>query len=95
MRAFQEQHQDSRESKFIEWFVRLPGFVRRLFLWALFKNPQRIKDFYGTVLVTSLECLEQGVDGEFRCPITPSNSPWVALVKSRGWLIIVSKCAST
>ena len=54
IRAFQAGHTSSRESKFIEWFVRLPGFVRRLFLWALFKNPQLIKDYYGTVLVTSV-----------------------------------------
>jgi len=54
IRAFQSGHQSSRESKFIEWFVRLPGFVRRLFLWALFKNPQLIKEYYGTVLVTSV-----------------------------------------
>ncbi len=54
IRAFQEGHEESRESKFIEWFVRLPGFVRRFFLWVLFKNPQLIKDYYGTVLVSSV-----------------------------------------
>lgn len=54
IRAFQNEHKSSQESKFIEWFVRLPGFVRRLFLWTLFKNPQLVKDYYGTVLVTSV-----------------------------------------
>jgi hypothetical protein len=54
IRAFQNEHESSRESKFIEWFVRLPGFLRRLFLWGLFKNPHLIKDYYGTVLVTSI-----------------------------------------
>ncbi len=54
IRAFQAGHEESRESKFIEWFVRLPGFVRRFFLWVLFKNPQMIKDYYGTVLVSSV-----------------------------------------
>lgn len=54
IRAFQSQHQSSGESKFIDRFVRLPGFVRRLFLKALFKNPQWIKDYYGTVLVSSV-----------------------------------------
>lgn len=54
IRAFQDQHQSSQESKFIDWFVRLPGFVRRLFLWVLFKNPQLLKEYYGTVLVTSV-----------------------------------------
>jgi len=54
IRAFQNQHESSPESNFITWFVRLPGFVRRLFLWALFKNPRLLKEYYGTVLVTSI-----------------------------------------
>jgi len=54
IRAFQHEHKSSQEAKFIEWFVRLPGFVRRLFLWVLFKHPQRLKQYYGTVLVTSI-----------------------------------------
>lgn len=54
IRAFQSQHKSSHEAQFIEWFVRLPGSIRRLFLWSLFKNPQRLKHYYGTVLVTSI-----------------------------------------
>ncbi len=54
IRAFQNQHQSSQESKFIDWFVRLPGFMRRLFLWALFKNPHMLKQYYGTVMVSSV-----------------------------------------
>ena len=54
IRAFQNQHESSQESKFIDWFVRLPGFIRRLFLWGLFKNPYYLKEYYGTVLVSSL-----------------------------------------
>jgi pyruvate/2-oxoglutarate dehydrogenase complex dihydrolipoamide acyltransferase (E2) component len=54
IRAFQNQHESSQESKFIDWFVRLPGFIRRLFLWVLLKNPNLVKDYYGTVLVTSI-----------------------------------------
>lgn len=54
IRAFQTQHESSQESKFIDWFVRLPGFIRRLFLWFLFKQPQLLKEYYGTVLVSSI-----------------------------------------
>jgi pyruvate/2-oxoglutarate dehydrogenase complex dihydrolipoamide acyltransferase (E2) component len=54
IRAFQNQHESSPESKFIDWFVKLPGFIRRLFLRVLFMNPQLIKNYYGTVLVTSI-----------------------------------------
>jgi hypothetical protein len=31
IRAFQYQYESSQESKFIEWFVQLPGCVRRFF----------------------------------------------------------------
>jgi pyruvate/2-oxoglutarate dehydrogenase complex dihydrolipoamide acyltransferase (E2) component len=54
IRAFQQEYKSSQEAKFIEWFVLLPQFVRRLFLWALFKKPQLIKAYYGTVLVSSV-----------------------------------------
>ncbi|MCC6147651.1 MAG: 2-oxo acid dehydrogenase subunit E2 [Anaerolineaceae bacterium] len=54
IRIFQGGHQNSRESKFIEWFVRLPGFIRRISLRVLLKNPQLIKEYYGTVLVSSV-----------------------------------------
>ncbi len=54
IRTFQNQHEGSQESKFIDWFVRLPGFVRRLFLWGLFRNPRYLKEYYGTVLVSSV-----------------------------------------
>jgi hypothetical protein len=54
IRTFQNEHESSQESKFIEWLVRLPGFFRRLFLWTLFRSPQLIKEYYGTVMVTSV-----------------------------------------
>ena len=54
IRAFQKGHESSGEAKFIKWFVRLPGFIRRAFLWVLFKNPRLVKQYYGTVLVTSI-----------------------------------------
>ena len=60
IRAFQQEHKSSQESKFIEWFVLLPGFARRLFLWALFKDPRLIKDYYGTVLLTSVGMFGEG-----------------------------------
>lgn len=58
--AFQRGHAASPETRFIEWFVRLPGFVRRLFLWALFQDPHRIKRLYGTVLVSSIGMFGSG-----------------------------------
>ena len=60
IRAFQQGHTRSQESKFIDWFVLLPGFVRRLCLWMMFQHPQLIKDYYGTVLVTSVGMFGNG-----------------------------------
>lgn len=67
IRAFQREHKRSQESKFIEWFVLLPGFVRRLFLRWLFKNPLRIKKYYGTVLVSSVGMF--GTGGGWGIPV--------------------------
>jgi pyruvate/2-oxoglutarate dehydrogenase complex dihydrolipoamide acyltransferase (E2) component len=71
IRTFQSQHQSSQESKFIDWFVQLPGFIRRLFLWILFKNPQLIKEYYGTVLVSSVGMF--GVGSGWGIPV-PNHS---------------------
>lgn len=54
VKNFQTHHQESKESKAIDLFVRLPGLIRRLFLSILMKNPQMVKNLYGTVLVSSI-----------------------------------------
>jgi hypothetical protein len=76
IRAFQQEHQGSAESKFIDWFVQMPAFVRRSFLWALFQNPQRLKEFYGTVLVSSIGMF--GAGGGWGIPV-PNHSLQVTL----------------
>jgi hypothetical protein len=60
IRAFQQEHEQSQESKLIEWFVLLPGFARRAALRMLFKNPHWIKTYYGTVMVTSIGMFGDG-----------------------------------
>ena len=54
IRTYQTAHEAGAESQFINLFVRLPGFARRLFLRALLKSPQMVKDYYGTVLLSSI-----------------------------------------
>jgi hypothetical protein len=54
IRAFQQEHPGSQEAQFIDGFVRLPGFARRMLLAALFKSPQLIKSYYGTVMMSSI-----------------------------------------
>lgn len=60
VRAFQAGHAASQEAKFIGWFVRLPGFIRRLFYGALFRNPHWLKEYYGTVIVTAIGMFGDG-----------------------------------
>jgi pyruvate/2-oxoglutarate dehydrogenase complex dihydrolipoamide acyltransferase (E2) component len=60
IRAFQAGHAGSREAKFIHRFVRLPGFVRRIFYWILFKNPHWLKENFGTVIVTAVGMFGSG-----------------------------------
>jgi len=67
VRAFQARHAGSREARFIRWFVLLPGFIRRTLLWVLFKNPHRLKEYFGTVLVTSIGMF--GTGGGWGIPV--------------------------
>jgi pyruvate/2-oxoglutarate dehydrogenase complex dihydrolipoamide acyltransferase (E2) component len=61
IRAFQVEHEGSQEARFIQWFVLLPGFIRRLFLGILFKNPHWLKDMNGTVSLTSVGMFGSGI----------------------------------
>ena len=54
IRAFQTAHEASRESEFIRWFVLLPGFIRRFFIRFLARNPLRMKEYSGTVSLSSI-----------------------------------------
>jgi len=76
IRTFQSQHQSSQESKFIDRFVQLPRFIRRLFLWALFKNPEWIKQYYGTVLISSVGMF--GLGAGWAIPV-PNHSLQITL----------------
>jgi pyruvate/2-oxoglutarate dehydrogenase complex dihydrolipoamide acyltransferase (E2) component len=60
IRAFQAGHEGSREAKFISRFVLLPGFIRRLFLGFLLKNPHLVKEMNGTVLMTAVGMFGSG-----------------------------------
>jgi pyruvate/2-oxoglutarate dehydrogenase complex dihydrolipoamide acyltransferase (E2) component len=60
IRAFQNQHENSEETKFILWFERLPGFLRRLMLKVMLRTPKLVKDLYGTVMVSSIGMFGSG-----------------------------------
>lgn len=68
IRTFQREFKNSEESRFIEWFVRLPGLFRRLFYLGLFKNPHMLKANFGTVMMTSVGMFGDG--GGWAIPVT-------------------------
>lgn len=68
IRAFQAEHEGSREAKFIRWFVLLPGLIRRLYLGILSKNPHLLKEMNGTVLMTAVGMFGGG--GGWGIPVT-------------------------
>jgi pyruvate/2-oxoglutarate dehydrogenase complex dihydrolipoamide acyltransferase (E2) component len=59
IRAFQ-QNPGGGEQRAIEWFVRLPGCLRRAVLRAMFRNPARLKQLNGTVSLSSIGMFGQG-----------------------------------
>ncbi len=68
IRAFQAGHAAGQEARFIEKFVLLPGFVRRLFLRILLKSPQRLKAMNGTVALSSVGMF--GAGGGWGLPVS-------------------------
>jgi hypothetical protein len=60
LRAFQGAPERSDEAQFLRWFVRLPGFARRLFYGVLFRRPQLIKQYFGTVALSSIGMFGSG-----------------------------------
>lgn len=68
IRTFQNNHAQGREAKFIDWFVLLPGFLRRFFLRMLFRNPHWLKEMNGTVALTSVGMF--GTGGGWGLPVS-------------------------
>jgi len=52
----------------LQWFVRLPSFLRRLMQWFVFKNPKWIKRHAGTVELTAIGMSGSGGGFGFYCP---------------------------
>jgi hypothetical protein len=60
IRAFQQNPAASGENRAINWFVRLPGWIRRTMLRAMFRNPATLKQMNGTVSMSSVGMFGQG-----------------------------------
>ncbi len=60
IRAFQQNPTGSGEKRAIDWFVCLPGFLRRAVLRSLFRKPALLKQMNGTVSMSSVGMFGQG-----------------------------------
>jgi len=60
IRAFQQGHETGHEAGFIDWFVLLPGFIRRSILRIMFKSPGMLKEMNGTVSLTAVGMFGHG-----------------------------------
>jgi pyruvate/2-oxoglutarate dehydrogenase complex dihydrolipoamide acyltransferase (E2) component len=60
IRAFQAGHAAGKEAKFIDWFILLPGFIRRLFLAAVHQSPHWLKEMNGTVALSAVGMFGSG-----------------------------------
>jgi hypothetical protein len=60
IRAFQATSERGEEAQFIRWFVRLPGFARRLLLRILLVRPVVRKQYMGTVALSSVGMFGSG-----------------------------------
>lgn len=54
------QVHSARVWRHMQWFVRLPGFIRRLIYSVIFRSPGLIKKYAGTVEVTALGMFGRG-----------------------------------
>lgn len=60
LRSAKSQPANTRELKFMGWFLMLPGPVRRFFYWLIMQNPQWTRGFTSPVLVTSVGMFGKG-----------------------------------
>jgi pyruvate/2-oxoglutarate dehydrogenase complex dihydrolipoamide acyltransferase (E2) component len=76
IRSFQAGHGAARETQWINRFVLLPGFIRRIVYRFLFKDPRWIKDYYGTVILSSVGMF--GTGGGWAIPV-PNHTLQITL----------------
>lgn len=60
IRETQENPRQTIESKFMEGFLFLPGFIRRMFYWVVMRIPQLFRKYSSSVMVTAVGMFGQG-----------------------------------
>ena len=60
LRATQAAHESTVESQFMDWFLYLPGFIRRFFYRVSTRFPQSFRKYSSSVLVTAVGMFGSG-----------------------------------
>lgn len=60
IRSTQQNPRQTEESRFMDWFLFLPAFIRRFFYWAVMRIPQLFRKVSSSVMVTAVGMFGQG-----------------------------------
>jgi hypothetical protein len=60
IRSTKRDPKQTVESKFMDWFLILPAFLRRLFYWVVMKIPQLFRKYSSSVMVTAVGMFGKG-----------------------------------
>lgn len=60
IRSTQKNPRQTVESNFMEWFLFLPAFMRRMFYWIVMRMPHLFRQYSSSVLVTAVGMFGQG-----------------------------------
>ncbi len=60
IRSTQKNPRQTTESNFMEWFLVLPAFIRRIFYWIVMKVPHLFRQYSSSVMVTAVGMFGQG-----------------------------------
>jgi pyruvate/2-oxoglutarate dehydrogenase complex dihydrolipoamide acyltransferase (E2) component len=60
LRGVQSHPTGSGETRFMNWFLRFPAVLRRLFYWMVMRFPARFRQYSSSVLVTAVGMFGRG-----------------------------------
>lgn len=60
IRSTKKNPRQTAESNFMEWFLMLPAFIRRMFYWVVMRIPQVFRQYSSSVMVTAVGMFGQG-----------------------------------
>jgi pyruvate/2-oxoglutarate dehydrogenase complex dihydrolipoamide acyltransferase (E2) component len=60
IRSTKKNPEQTTETNFMNWFLALPAFLRRIFYWVVMRVPQVFRQYSSSVMVTAVGMFGQG-----------------------------------